>query len=192
LFPSLTNVVVSPGIPWDHAVLQVMRQQGLPVCGELSVAWEFSRATPWIGITGTNGKTTVTHLVAHLLERAGLDAPMGGNVGRSAAELMIECQIPGAAVPRLVGGGVEQLPDRGLTGAGSSNRPLDHPHPDHLERHGTLANYRSIKRGLLNRCESRHPQRRRSRSPWPTPPVGTGPTGSLPAGANSCLPVSLP
>ncbi|APD48532.1 UDP-N-acetylmuramoyl-L-alanine--D-glutamate ligase [Synechococcus sp. CS-602] len=155
LFPSLTNVVVSPGIPWDHAVLQVMRQQGLPVCGELSVAWEFSRATPWIGITGTNGKTTVTHLVAHLLERAGLDAPMGGNVGRSAAELMIECQIPGAAVPDWlvvelssyqIEASPELAPQIGLWTTLT---------PDHLERHGTLANYRSIKRGLLNRCESR-------------------------------------
>ena len=81
------RVIVSPGIRWDHPCLEQLRRRGIATAGEISTAWEATRPVPWIGITGTNGKTTVTHLVAHLLAEAGLDAPMCGNVGFSAAEL---------------------------------------------------------------------------------------------------------
>ena len=147
----LGRVIVSPGIRWDHPILTQLRQQGVAVAGELAAAWEALPATPWIGITGTNGKTTVTHLVTHLLGCAGLDAPMGGNVGTSAAELALE---------RLAGG---QAPPDWLVVELSSYQieacPLVAPRiglwttltPDHLERHGSLANYRAIKRSLLAR-----------------------------------------
>ena len=84
------KVVVSPGIRWDHPTLVQLRQQGVAVIGEMEVAWEALASVPWIGITGTNGKTTVTHLVGHLLQVAGLDAPICGNVGVSAAELALQ------------------------------------------------------------------------------------------------------
>ena len=64
-------VVVSPGIPWDHPTLVALRQRGVAVQGDLLPAWQASSSVPWIGITGTNGKTTVTHLVRHLLRHAG-------------------------------------------------------------------------------------------------------------------------
>ena len=69
LLADCERVIVSPGIRWDHPTLIWLRQQGIPTNGEISTAWEASGSTPWIGITGTNGKTTVTHLVAHLLEQ---------------------------------------------------------------------------------------------------------------------------
>ena len=97
--PRPERVVVSPGIRWDHPLLQAWRREGIQVEGELSCTWRATAGTPWIGITGTNGKTTVTHLVHHLLREAGRDAPLCGNVGFSAAELALHRQAPGA-LPR--------------------------------------------------------------------------------------------
>lgn len=147
----LGRVIVSPGIRWDHPTLEQLRQQGVAVQGELAAAWEALPATPWIGITGTNGKTTVTHLVNHLLGCAGLDAPMGGNVGNSAAELALERLAPGQATPDWL---VVELSSYQIEACA-----LVAPRigvwttltPDHLERHGTLDNYRAIKRSLLER-----------------------------------------
>ncbi|UPM49853.1 UDP-N-acetylmuramoyl-L-alanine--D-glutamate ligase [Synechococcus sp. A10-1-5-1] len=151
LVADCARVIVSPGIRWDHPTLNWLREQGIPTNGEISTAWEASRPIPWIGITGTNGKTTVTHLVAHLLERGGIDAPMCGNVGHSAAELALERfqdgqTTPQALVVELSSYQIESAPE--LAPAIGLWTTLT---PDHLERHGTLENYRAIKRGLLER-----------------------------------------
>lgn len=95
----LGKVIVSPGIRWDHPVLQQLRQDGVSIQGEMVPAWMATAAVPWIGITGTNGKTTVTQLVHHLLTQAGLDAPQCGNVGFSAAEVALERCAGGASTP---------------------------------------------------------------------------------------------
>ena len=147
------RVIVSPGIPWDHPTLVALREQGIRTDGEITTAWEATAGVPWIGITGTNGKTTVTHLVGHLLAEAGVDGPMCGNVGHSAAELALE-RSNGAAPSWLV---VE------LSSYQIEAAPLLAPRigvwttltPDHLERHGTLDNYRAIKRSLLERSAVR-------------------------------------
>ena len=163
------RVIVSPGIRWDHPTLELLRQQGIRVDGEITTAWEATGPVPWIGITGTNGKTTVTTLVAHLLAEAGLDAPMCGNVGFSAAELALE-RSAGASPAWLV---VE------LSSYQIEAAPLLAPRigvwttltPDHLERHGSLDNYRAIKRSLLERSTVRilnadDPDLRRSAASW--------------------------
>ena len=149
------RVIVSPGIRWDHPALEALRRAGIPSTGEISTAWEATRPVPWIGITGTNGKTTVTHLVAHLLAAAGLDAPMCGNVGRSAAELALERLQPGQRLPGWL---VVELSSYQIEAA-----PVLAPRiglwttltPDHLERHGTLDHYRAIKRSLLEHSQVR-------------------------------------
>ena len=68
----LQRVVISPGIAWDHPTLQHLRSHGVAIDGEMAVAWDALQSIPWIGITGTNGKTTVTHLLSHVLEHSGL------------------------------------------------------------------------------------------------------------------------
>ncbi|MEB3239911.1 MAG: UDP-N-acetylmuramoyl-L-alanine--D-glutamate ligase [Cyanobacteriota bacterium] len=147
------TVVVSPGMRWDHPLLIQLRQQGIPVVGELVPAWRGSNSVPWIGITGTNGKTTVTHLVSHLLNHAGIDAPMGGNVGHSAAGLVLErCQGNGPKPQWLVmelssyqiEAAAEVAPRIGIWTTLT---------PDHLERHGSLEAYRAIKRSLLDKSD---------------------------------------
>jgi UDP-N-acetylmuramoylalanine--D-glutamate ligase len=155
LTPAPQRVIVSPGIRWDHPALEALRRSGVRTDGEITAAWEATRPVPWIGITGTNGKTTVTHLVAHLLAAAGLDAPMCGNVGLSAAELALERSGPGQRMPQWL---VVELSSYQIEAA-----PVLAPRiglwttltPDHLERHGTLDNYRAIKRRLLERSEVR-------------------------------------
>ena len=150
-----TRVIVSPGIRWDHPALEAMRQQGIRTDGEISTAWEASRPLPWIGITGTNGKTTVTHLVAHLLAEAGLDAPMCGNVGLSAAELVLERRTAGGPLPQWL---VVELSSYQIEAASALAPRIGlwtTLTPDHLERHGTLDHYRAIKRSLLERSAVR-------------------------------------
>ena len=167
----LEAVVIGPGIPWDHPTLIQLRSEGIQVRGEMDLAWDALRQIPWIGITGTNGKTTVTHLLSHVLERSGLKAPMGGNMGLSAAELA--CQITAGASPR---------PDwlvMELSSYQIEAAPAIAPKigiwttltPDHLERHGSLEAYRAIKRGLLERSDcalfnADDPDLRQQRSSW--------------------------
>ena len=167
----LDAVVIGPGIPWDHPTLLQLRSDGIQVRGEMDLAWDALRQIPWIGITGTNGKTTVTHLLSHVLESSGLKAPMGGNMGLSAAELA--CQIASGATPQ---------PDwlvMELSSYQIEAAPAVAPKigiwttltPDHLERHGSLEAYRAIKRGLLERSQcalfnADDPDLRQQRSSW--------------------------
>ncbi|NDC34147.1 MAG: UDP-N-acetylmuramoyl-L-alanine--D-glutamate ligase [Synechococcaceae bacterium WB9_2_112] len=144
-------VVVSPGMRWDHPLLTRLRSEGIAVHGELVPAWRASGGVPWIGITGTNGKTTVTHLVSHLLNQSGRDAPMGGNVGHSAAELVLQRCNTGSQLPDWL---VMEISSYQIESAAEISPRIGiwtTLTPDHLERHGTLATYRQIKRGLLER-----------------------------------------
>ena len=67
------RAVGHPG-PWSAA-----REMGLEVIGEMELAWRFLEDRPWVGITGTNGKTTTTALTAAIFQAAGFDAPACGN-----------------------------------------------------------------------------------------------------------------
>ncbi len=157
LNPHLRRVIVSPGIRWDHPVLQQLRDGGVPVQGELVPAWQASQALglPWIGITGTNGKTTVTHLVSHVLEKGGMRAPMAGNVGRSAAELLLSCRQGTTPLPQWLVVEVSSYQIEAAPELAPQIGIWTTLTPDHLERHGTLEAYRAIKRSLLERCRLR-------------------------------------
>ena len=84
-----SEVVKSPGIPEKAQVIKSLREMGIPVISEIEFAARYTRAT-LVGITGTNGKTTVTRLTHHLAVSGGLNAGMGGNVGNSFARDVIE------------------------------------------------------------------------------------------------------
>ena len=147
------QVVISPGIPWDHPTLMQLRDHGVTVRGEMAVAWQALSDCPWIGITGTNGKTTVTHLLHHVLSQAGLHAPMAGNVGHSAAELGLQCMDPARSKPDWI---VMEMSSYQIESA-KEIRPTigiwTTLTPDHLERHGSMDAYRDIKKGLLQRSD---------------------------------------
>ncbi|XWN34589.1 MAG: UDP-N-acetylmuramoyl-L-alanine--D-glutamate ligase [Roseivirga sp.] len=83
------EVVKSPGIPLSVPIVQTILAAGIPVIDEIELASRYTQAF-LIGITGTNGKTTTTHLTHHLLQAAGLNVEMAGNVGTSFARKVWE------------------------------------------------------------------------------------------------------
>jgi UDP-N-acetylmuramoylalanine--D-glutamate ligase len=84
------GVVVSPGVPPDAEPLVAARAAGVEIVSELDLGFRaLSERTRCIAITGTNGKTTTTALVAHLLSAAGLKATAAGNIGRPLADLAV-------------------------------------------------------------------------------------------------------
>ncbi len=132
-------VVVSPGVPKSLPVLQDLKKDGIPVLGELALAGA-SVTVPIIAITGTNGKTTVTSLLGEMLAKAGKRVFVGGNIGTPLYDYLIlgdEAEIVVLEVSsfQLEHAG-EFRPDVAL---------LLNVSPDHLDWHGSLAEYRNAK-----------------------------------------------
>lgn len=86
-------VVKSPGIPEKAEVVQALRQRNIPIVSEIEFAAWFTQSK-LIAITGSNGKTTVTALVYHLLHEAGYEVGLGGNIGNSFAYLVAKKPKP--------------------------------------------------------------------------------------------------
>ena len=85
-------VVTSPGFRPDHPMLLAAASRGIPVWGEVELAWRMraqSGAAPWITITGTNGKTTTVNMLASILRASGLRATSAGNVGTPLLEAVL-------------------------------------------------------------------------------------------------------
>ena len=78
------EVIKSPGIPDKAALIQKLKAEKIPVISEIEFAGRYTKAK-MIGITGTNGKTTTTMLTYHILQKAGLNVGLAGNVGKSFA-----------------------------------------------------------------------------------------------------------
>ncbi|MBL0128349.1 MAG: UDP-N-acetylmuramoyl-L-alanine--D-glutamate ligase [Flavobacteriales bacterium] len=83
------EIVKSPGIPESASLILAARERGIPVISEIELAYRYCKGSI-IGITGTNGKTTTTLLTHHILQRAGIDVAIGGNVGNSFAALVAD------------------------------------------------------------------------------------------------------
>jgi UDP-N-acetylmuramoylalanine--D-glutamate ligase len=142
----LDLVVVSPGVPWDLPFLAAARAQGLEVIGEMELAWRNLAEIPWVGITGTNGKTTTTALTAAIFQAAGLAAPACGNIGNAACELALQSPLPDWAIAEISSYQIESTSTlRPQIGVWTTFTP------DHLARHKTLENYYNIKASLLQR-----------------------------------------
>ena len=77
-------VMKSPGIPDKSSIVKELKAKQIPVISEIEFAFPYTNAIT-IGITGSNGKTTTTMLIYHLLKSAGLNAGLGGNIGKSFA-----------------------------------------------------------------------------------------------------------
>lgn len=78
------EVVKSPGVPPTAPIVKELEQRGIPVISEIELAGRYSDAK-MVCITGSNGKTTTTMLIYHILREAGINAGLAGNVGRSLA-----------------------------------------------------------------------------------------------------------
>ena len=145
-------VVVSPGVPWDIKALEAARVNKVETIGEVELAWRYLQQTPWVGITGTNGKTTTTALTAAIFQNAGLNAPACGNIGNAACELALQSLQEGKKTDWIIAelssyqieSSTELAPQIGIFTTLT---------PDHLSRHHTLDNYFQIKASLIRRCQ---------------------------------------
>ena len=84
-----TTIIKSPGIPDKAPIIQKIKEKNIPIISEIEFGYRFSKAKI-IAITGTNGKTTTTALTFHILQKAGLDVGIGGNIGTSFARQVAE------------------------------------------------------------------------------------------------------
>jgi UDP-N-acetylmuramoylalanine--D-glutamate ligase len=134
-------VVKSPGVPREAPVVAEALRRGLPVLGELELAWRLLGERPWIAVTGTNGKTTTIELLGAIHRQAGLPHAVVGNVGTAASSLAGAGLAPGAVV--IAEASSFQLEDT-LAFAPEAAALLN-LEPDHLDRHGSLEAYRAAK-----------------------------------------------
>jgi UDP-N-acetylmuramoylalanine--D-glutamate ligase len=148
---NLAALVLAPGVPLTHPAphwaAALARKANVEIIGDIEL---FSRErakaaphSPLVAITGTNGKSTTTALIAHLLQSAGRDAQMGGNIG-----------VPVLALAPFAPGRIYVLE---ISSYQIDLAPSLHPSvgilinvsPDHLDRHGSLQNYAAIKERLV-------------------------------------------
>jgi UDP-N-acetylmuramoylalanine--D-glutamate ligase len=137
------RIVLSPGIPPTAAVLRAPEIAHVPVIPEIEFAFGLLEC-PVIAITGTNGKTTVTSLIGHLLHEHGEDAAVGGNIGTALSELVLREPQPRIAVVETssfqLGGIREFNPRIGV---------LTNLAPDHLDWYTSVDSYYADKAHLF-------------------------------------------
>ena len=135
-------VVLSPGVVPKPELEQAWRERNIPIWSELELSARAS-TNRWIGVTGSNGKTTTVHLIADMLKHAGMDVQMAGNVGTAWSGLL---PAPESRV-FVVEVSSFQL----------ENSPTVHPqvavllnlYENHLDRHGTMQVYAELKSRLF-------------------------------------------
>ena len=139
-------VVASPGVPLTGAFFDEARRRGLSIVGDIEL---FARAAaaPVCGITGTNGKSTVTTLLGRMAERAGLKVRVGGNLGEPALQLL--ARDTELYVLELSSYQLETTTTLHCQAATVLNVS-----PDHLDRYATLKNYAAAKARIFARCDT--------------------------------------
>jgi UDP-N-acetylmuramoylalanine--D-glutamate ligase len=153
---SFRLLVLAPGVPLTHPephwTVRRADEAGVPIVGdiELFARERAARApeAPLVAITGTNGKSTTTALIAHVLKEAGRDVALGGNIGVPVLDLpppdntrvhVIECSSYQIDLAHSL------QPTVGL---------LLNITPDHLDRHGTIERYAAVKERLVAQSET--------------------------------------
>ena len=140
------TVIVSPGLPLDACLLEQARSAGLSIISDIDLFFA-NVSAPVIGVTGTNGKSTVVSLVGHILSRANFRCSIGGNLGEAALDLLDDEMD--FFVLELSSFQLEH----------SQNLPLARSvilnvSEDHLDHHGSVENYVSAKQKILTDAKS--------------------------------------
>lgn len=138
-------LVKSPGVPGERGLPAAARARGIPVWGEVELASRFLK-NPVIGITGTNGKTTTTELIGHILRQAGVACRTAGNVGTPLSSLVGEVDAGEVLVVELSS---FQLEDTVAFRADVA--VLLNMTEDHLDRHLSAADYFAAKLNVFAR-----------------------------------------
>ncbi|MGZ5803544.1 MAG: Mur ligase family protein, partial [Xanthobacteraceae bacterium] len=147
----IAALVLAPGIPLTHPqphwVVELAKAAGVEIIGDIELFCRERRLraphVPFVAITGTNGKSTTTALIAHLLRHAGMDVQMGGNIGTA----ILSLEIPKDGRAYVVECSSYQIdlaptidPTVGI---------LINLSEDHLDRHGTMDHYAAVKERLV-------------------------------------------
>jgi UDP-N-acetylmuramoylalanine--D-glutamate ligase len=138
-FLGLDLIVVSPGVPAKLPLLEMAREHGIPVWSEVELAWRYLRGK-LVAITGSNGKTTTTSLVAHILKAANIPTLIGGNIGTPLLALVESSMDTTVTVAEISSFQLETIdqfrPEIGV---------LLNLTPDHLDRHESFDEYAAAK-----------------------------------------------
>lgn len=136
-------LIVSPGIPREHPLRAAAAARELPILGELELGWCFSGEAAIVGVTGTNGKTTVTMLIAHILQTAGRSVVQAGNIGHALCDAVLESADGLAPTTYVLEVSSFQLED--ARAFAPDVAVLLNVTPDHLDRHGGIEEYAAAK-----------------------------------------------
>ncbi|MFZ9708683.1 MAG: UDP-N-acetylmuramoyl-L-alanine--D-glutamate ligase [Steroidobacteraceae bacterium] len=139
-------VVASPGVAPSESVLREASARGLDIVGDVELFAREVRA-PVIGITGTNGKSTVTTLVGRMAARAGVKVAVGGNLGTPALDLL-EGEAPTLFVLEISSFQLDTTRSLQLRAGTVLNVT-----PDHLDRYGDIERYAKAKAHIFECCE---------------------------------------
>ncbi|MCW5573687.1 MAG: UDP-N-acetylmuramoyl-L-alanine--D-glutamate ligase [Steroidobacteraceae bacterium] len=140
-------VVASPGLALDAPFFAAARARGIEVVGDIELFARAARA-PVVGITGTNGKSTVTTLLAQMAGRAGLAVRAGGNLGEPALDLLGD---PATALYVLELSSFQLEATRSLELAAATVLNVT---ADHMDRYATLADYAAAKARIFAHCHA--------------------------------------
>jgi UDP-N-acetylmuramoylalanine--D-glutamate ligase len=144
---SCAFLVLAPGVPLHfpepHVVVQAATKAGIEIICDIELFNRLNHGRKTVGVTGTNGKSTTTALIHHILKSAGVDAVMGGNIGLPVFDLPVPGK-DGVFVLELSSYQLDLCP---------TFRPdiavLLNITPDHLDRHGTMENYAATKEKIF-------------------------------------------
>lgn len=135
----IDEVVVSPGVPLIIPIIKAAYEQGIPVTGEVEAAYRLTR-TPFIAITGTNGKTTTTTLLGEIFKASGRGTHVVGNIGDPIANYVDSANADDVFVTEISSFQLETIDTFRPQAAAILNLT-----PDHLDRHLSMENYVSAK-----------------------------------------------
>jgi UDP-N-acetylmuramoylalanine--D-glutamate ligase len=130
---SLDKIVISPGIPPSHAIFSLAKQYNIEISSDIGLFIEENNQSKIIVVTGTNGKSTTTALIGHILQHGGLDYHMGGNIG-----------LPVFRLPQSADGYVLELSSFQIDLLQNLNPFISillNITPDHLDRYRTFEKY---------------------------------------------------
>lgn len=142
-------VVASPGVPPSAAPLAAARAAGIAIVGEIEIALHYLPELRYIAVTGTNGKTTTTAMIGHLLRALGHDAIDAGNIGTPLTQLALHGAPPPWAALELSSFQLHDTPSVRPTVGVVTNLA-----PDHLDRYASVDDYYADKARLFANADA--------------------------------------
>ncbi|QQV75034.1 UDP-N-acetylmuramoylalanine--D-glutamate ligase [Rickettsia tillamookensis] len=142
---NLDKIVLSPGIPLTHEIVNIAKNFNIPIISDIDLLFEKSKNLNFIAVTGTNGKSTTTALISHILNSNGLDYPLAGNIG-----------VPALQAKASKNGYILELSSFQLDLVKTFTAKIAvllNITPDHLDRHQDMTGYIAAKSKIFDRMD---------------------------------------